>query len=310
MKMIKPVFSVIIPLYNKEKYILKCINSVLEQSFSATEIVVVDDGSTDNSAEIVNLISDPRVKLYKQLNAGVSAARNKGIELAKGAYIAFLDADDWYEKSYLSKAFSHIESFPDHDLYATGYLKHKNDQINTSYMPISDSGLIKNFYDYWAEGAFFFTSSSIIDSKYFIKHDKYFPVGESMGEDQELWFHLAENGKIYFIAECLVNYNMNTDNSLSFNSKLTDELPFIVRLKSRVNLNEKKSETKGERKFISKYELELSINNALYGNKITASKLLLNNFFCSFNSLKALAFFLILSPRWMIYYARRIKSNV
>lgn len=90
----KPFISVVIPLYNKEKSIAQSLQSVLNQSYTDFEIVVVDDGSTDKSVEIVEGIEDARLKLFKQPNAGPSKARNTGVGHASGEWIVFLDADD------------------------------------------------------------------------------------------------------------------------------------------------------------------------------------------------------------------------
>ena len=99
-------FSVIIPLFNKAPYIKKALESVRSQTFSDFEIVVVDDGSTDNSfTEAKSLLedSDVRYQLKHQDNAGVSTARNNGVSLSKGDYLCFLDADDWWAPSFLEK---------------------------------------------------------------------------------------------------------------------------------------------------------------------------------------------------------------
>lgn len=86
--------SIIIPLYNKEKFIRSTIQSILQQDFQDFEIVIVDDGSKDNSAKIIKSFTDLRIRLVQQRNQGVSAARNRGINEAQGDYIFFLDADD------------------------------------------------------------------------------------------------------------------------------------------------------------------------------------------------------------------------
>ena len=93
--------SVIIPLYNKVREIERTLRSVLRQSVLPLEVIVVDDGSTDGSAEVVESLGSPIVKLIKQKNAGVSAARNRAMELAQGEWVALLDGDDWWEDGYL-----------------------------------------------------------------------------------------------------------------------------------------------------------------------------------------------------------------
>ena len=96
-------FSVIIPLYNKANYIKHTLLSVIQQSYSNFEIIVVNDGSTDNSLEIVQGIHDFRLKIFSKKNEGVSAARNYGINKAVNPYIAFIDADDRWDSLYLER---------------------------------------------------------------------------------------------------------------------------------------------------------------------------------------------------------------
>src|SRR5690554_2358538 len=106
------MFSVVIPLYNKEKYISLTLKSVLNQSFKDFEILIVNDGSTDRSVEVVKKFDDSRIRLVDQPNAGVSAARNKGIKEAKFDWVAFLDADDRWDVEFLSEIANAIKKYP------------------------------------------------------------------------------------------------------------------------------------------------------------------------------------------------------
>ena len=98
-----PLISVVVPVYNVEKYVKECIESILEQSFKNFELIIVNDGSTDNSLNRVLEFKDDRIVLINQKNMGLSGARNTGIHHAKGKYITFIDSDDWISKDYLNE---------------------------------------------------------------------------------------------------------------------------------------------------------------------------------------------------------------
>lgn len=114
-------FSVIIPLYNKAEFVSRTIDSVLSQSVKGFEVIVIDDGSTDNSGEVVSKYNDPRIRLIQQKNAGVSAARNTGIRNAKNEFIAFLDADDWWDCEYLSTMAKLILAYPNEKVFSAKF---------------------------------------------------------------------------------------------------------------------------------------------------------------------------------------------
>ena len=115
------MISVVIPLYNKEGQIAHTLQSVFTQTFQNFEIVIVDDGSTDNSVEEVEKFDDSRIRLIHQTNAGVSAARNRGIEEASGELIAFLDADDVWMPEYLATQYGLYQKYPECSVYACNY---------------------------------------------------------------------------------------------------------------------------------------------------------------------------------------------
>ena len=114
-------YSVVIPLYNKEHYIAGTLRSVLTQTFPDYEVIVVDDGSTDHSLQACKEVRSDKIRVVQQVNQGVSAARNKGIELAAGEYICFLDADDTWHPDYLQNIETIVQKYPQSDIFVTAY---------------------------------------------------------------------------------------------------------------------------------------------------------------------------------------------
>ena len=112
-------FSVIIPAFNRRPFLAAAVNSVLEQAFRDFELIVIDDGSTDGTKELISSYEDKRIIYFHQLNHGVAHARNRGLELSKGAFIAFLDSDDRWTAEKLEKAAKYIKDFPDIDIFHT-----------------------------------------------------------------------------------------------------------------------------------------------------------------------------------------------
>lgn len=128
--------SIIVPVYNGEKYIKKCIGSILNQTFQNFELILVDDGSKDNSLEILKKFEQiEKIKIYYQNNKGPSAARNKGIEKARGEYLIFVDVDDWIENDYIEILLNEIEN-------------NKLDLVTIGYNDISKYGVfsVNDFY--------------------------------------------------------------------------------------------------------------------------------------------------------------------
>lgn len=118
--------SIIVPVYNTEKYLTKCLNSLINQTLKEIEIIIIDDGSTDNSHQILLKYAkkDSRINIFQQENLKQGAARNRGIEIAQGEYIGFVDADDWVDENYFEKLYySAIEN--NSDIAIASILKHK-----------------------------------------------------------------------------------------------------------------------------------------------------------------------------------------
>lgn len=225
-------FSIIIPLYNKAPYIRKALESVFAQTYTDFELIIVDDGSTDDSACIVQQFIDERLKVkgeetsgavtstynlspitYKlsvrlitQSNAGVSAARNSGVATSSGEYIAFLDADDWWEPTYLEKMAKLIEDYPDVGLYASNYMYYKLGKTRVAVNNI-ETGYF-NYPKAYYEGSAMpiWTGAAMIPRKVFDEMGG-FPLGIKLGEDFLLWAKIALQYPVAFLNEALAWYN-------------------------------------------------------------------------------------------------------
>ena len=208
-------FSVIIPLYNKAPYILKALESVLAQTYADYELIIIDDGSTDGSAEIVEaILQDPASRLIassphrliRQANSGVSAARNNGVAQAYGDYIAFLDADDWWEPTYLEHMAQLIEDYPEAGLYASNYIYYKPGKTHVAINNIP-TGYINYPKAYYEGGAMpVWTGAAIMPRAVFDEMGG-FPVGIKLGEDFLLWAKTALYYPVAFLNEALACYN-------------------------------------------------------------------------------------------------------
>ena len=206
-------FSVIIPLYNKAPYVKKALESVLAQTYADYELIIIDDGSIDGSAEIAEaILQDPAsrlsplaFRLLKQQNAGVSAARNNGVAQASGDYIAFLDADDWWEPTYLEKMAQLIEDYPEAGLYACNYVYYKPGKTHVALnIP---TGYINYPKSYYESGAMPVTSITAIMPRAVFDEMGGFPLGIKLGEDFLLWAKTAMHYPVAFCEEPLAYYN-------------------------------------------------------------------------------------------------------
>lgn len=234
-------FSIVIPLYNKAIYIVNTIQSVLKQTCTDLEVIVIDDGSSDGSSELVAAIGDARVRLIYQPNAGVSAARNHGIALAGGEWVAFLDADDWYHPKFLSTLLKAQQACPVADTVACDYLcvMHSEGRWPTDWPTLSESPDIEIITDLplrWMKGPTLCSSSVAVRNSRLQQMQPCFMPGESYGEDLDLWFRLGELSPIALAHVPLAAYRIGVEDSLSTLSKQSAELlmpPFVQRLRIR-----------------------------------------------------------------------------
>lgn len=139
-KMAEVLFTVIVPIYRVEKYIRKCVDSIIEQSFCNFELILVDDGSPDNCPLICDEYAnkDSRVRVIHKKNGGLVSARNTGIEAAKGEYICFVDGDDWVHKDLLKKVYTEAISEYNPDLIVYGIVKKYENKDENIFTNIED----------------------------------------------------------------------------------------------------------------------------------------------------------------------------
>lgn len=216
--MSSPYFSIVLPTYNRETFLSKAIESVINQSFTDWELLIVDDGSTDNTSGLVATYKDARIRYIYQENQERSVARNNGIANALGTYICFLDSDDYYLESHLEQLFKEIQKLqePVAFLYA-GLIIEEVDKTQHKKEIIAQTGSTIDFL----HAAMIGTPQVCIHSS--ILRENQFNPALNIGEDMELWFRLADNYVIHFVPTFNVvatNHAERSVNEKQFNSYL------------------------------------------------------------------------------------------
>lgn len=191
-------FSVIIPVYNKADTLMRSVESVMLQTCDDFEIIIVDDGSTDEFPEMAEQLSaNDKIRIIRQANAGVSVARNTGITAAKGTFICFLDADDLYTPDHLQELNRLIDKYPEQSYFATSHITSYPDGRRRN-----SSGRLAGFdEDFVCENLFeilnncgdgiIHTNSMCIRKEVVLSKNIFFEPNEKIGEDTDMWFRLA-----------------------------------------------------------------------------------------------------------------------
>lgn len=200
--------SVVIPAYNSEQFLKKCIDSVLAQTLLPEEIIVVDDGSTDGTAQFMQDMVKKHtfIQYLFQENAGPATARNTGIKNAQGEWIAFLDADDTWVSDKLEKQINVVLSDAKIRLVCSGRYRIEEDGQRIKNC-VGDS-LSENVYqDLWTIGNFIVTSSVVVHRKCFEVVGMFNEDVKILGsEDYEMWFRIVNKFEMQYLNEPLVNY--------------------------------------------------------------------------------------------------------
>ena len=234
------MISVIVPVYNVAAYLGECIDSILAQTYRELEIILVDDGSTDGSGEICDeyAAKDDRVRVIHQENRGVSAARNNGFEAAHGAFIGFVDADDWIDPN-MYKAL--VEAIGDADLVCCGYMEYPMGTLEFSVprgvKPAAPCGVEEALIHIYERNGYYVTLwNKLFRRQSLMRNGRFLMMDTSLytGED-ELWLMEVVTGcdKIAFVPEPLYHWRPRAE-SVTRQSRLTERLMSLLDAKKKV----------------------------------------------------------------------------
>lgn len=263
-------FSIIIPLYNKENHIENTIKSVLNQTYTNYEIIIINDGSSDGSESKVLEFKDSRIQLYNQKNQGAAMARNLAIEKAKYEYIAFLDADDLWMENHLETLSTLIQDFPNTGIYASRYqLIFKEGKISIpKFNGISEDfyGIVPDYFDASLNYAVA-TSSSIAVPKYVFEKIGNFKSKISSGQDVDMWIRIASKYPVAISAKITASYLYYIENSLSktpiLEKKLKDFVDYKLEEESNPSL----------KKYLDIYRMEYALQYKIAGENKQSKEL-------------------------------------
>ncbi len=298
------MISVVIPLYNKEALIGRTLESVLAQSYRDFEVVVVDDGSRDGSAAVVESFDDPRIRLIRQENAGVSAARNRGIAEARGEFIALLDADDIWKPSYLATVADLIERYPQCDVFATGYEfideYGKVSLLIIRNMPFSGGdGVLSNYFHVASTSHPPLWTSIVTVRKRAIEAIGGFPVGITSGEDLLTWARLACRYQIAYSTRVEAQYFTPTTGITREESHDLQSAKDAVGLALESLSNE--FPDKGVDEYVSFWFKMKAVINLNYGFRLPAFRCALKSLSFRINNIKAWSLlFLSFAPNFIL----------
>lgn len=252
-------YSVVIPLYNKEHYIAGTLRSVLTQTFPDYEVIVVDDGSTDHSLQACKTVQSDKIRIVQQANQGVSAARNKGIELAAGEYICFLDADDTWHPDYLQNIETIVQKYPQSDIFVTAYrVIYANGRCKESRRLPQANGCLPSYWETLGKGYDFVWTSATTVRRTALLAAGEFRLGEKIGQDLDLWARLARNNPcVAYASRVCVDYNRGAEANARTRVKVAHAKAFMQDLEEELkNPNHSKAEIAAIQR---KYDLKMTV---------------------------------------------------
>lgn len=230
------MISVVIPLYNKELSIRATLETVLAQTYTDYEVIVVDDGSTDNSLNVVHErmkeLGNERVRVIHKENGGVCSARNRGIKAAKGNYIAFLDADDLWDKEYLQEQVNLTHDFQEAALWGINFAETGNGRLVRrleTALPDGYRGYVENYFEMKRRISDLFCSSSVVIRREVFDKVGMFDERIKYAEDTDMWWRIIATNEVAFYDKYMVFYRYDAENrAMRRTRQLKYFLPYYV----------------------------------------------------------------------------------
>lgn len=211
------MISIVIPLYNKAESISGTIRSVLGQTYQDFEVIIVDDGSTDDSFQVVSRLnqSEPRLTVIQKANGGVCSARNTGINAAKGEFIALLDADDIWDKDYLQEQMRMVSDFPECSMWGINYGETIDGEVIRDVptgLPKGFRGIVEDYFRIPGRISDLFCSSSVLIRKAVFDKVGLFDERIRYAEDSDMWFRIIARFPVAFYDKYMVFYRFDAEN--------------------------------------------------------------------------------------------------
>jgi glycosyltransferase involved in cell wall biosynthesis len=274
----RPRVSVVIPLYNKVKNIGATLSSVFAQTVTDFEVVVVDDGSTDGSGDIVRGFDDARLRLIEQANAGESGARNRGIAEARCDLIALIDADDFWFPHFLKTVLALHDRFPDAGAYATAFIGIQNGTvIRFPYVGVShlfEGELINDYFRSCTLGASIVCSSSVMIPKSVFARVGNFLMGVRNGADLHMWARIALEYPIAWSTVESAMWNLDAENRIAGRIVMSDA-PFAKILEDAVAQGRVANErAKWVTAYLARFRIHYATVSIEHGDRRQARRLL------------------------------------
>lgn len=275
-------FTVIIPLFNKEKFIENTLKSVLCQTFSDFELLIINDGSTDKSEEKIQEFKDSRIKYFSKENGGASSARNYGIEKAQTNYITFIDADDYWYPNFLEEMFENIRRFPDLKVFSAAIEVETSKKIipsSYSIVKTNDCEIVNYFPSSLKETAI--CTSCAVFHKIIFEEIGNFDTKIKSGQDTDLWIRIGLVYPVLFSWKILARYvydPKSLSKTILQSSKKLDFSKFKEQEKTRPDLKKFldlnrfslaiKSKLSNEKTLFDTYSKAIDLNNLNYKKRI------------------------------------------